>query len=264
MTIGKILLSLLVAFFSLSLSVHADLYAVPPDAPNWCKNAKRYLTPTGSRQPIDCQKPNKVPLCIKLNNYGCLWQPTRAGWEGTDIVKGNNGAHDNRGMRANEPINNGHSVFVHPKWSISAKFRWFYARAKNRSFLKLAERYLPWCDTQGSSKVKNGWHNSCGLEASQFVKGKNYCRKPKSGNPSRAQCNSCNCPNEVSAKWTKGTGLSIHDPAVLFDRNGIPNDLMMNLTLSNSTNELGGYQPNPKIMKEGGAIFSQWLKQQKQ
>ena len=141
------LIILVILFFGGVLPSYADLYPVNKSAPRWCKFSKRFLIPVGDRKPLNCRAPSTVPLCIKLNNYGCLWQRTN-GWIGTDIKKKNNGAHDNRGQSQNKPINNGHAVFTHPKWSIAAKLKWFSDRSEGKNFLELAESYLPWCDVQ--------------------------------------------------------------------------------------------------------------------
>ncbi|PCJ90149.1 MAG: hypothetical protein COA52_10740 [Hyphomicrobiales bacterium] len=248
----KILVFIL--YFGFVNIAFADLYPVKPLAPNWCKNAKLFLTPVDGRKQVDCKAPDKVPLCIKLNNYGCLWQPS-AGWKGTDIKKNNNGAHDNRGKRQHVQINNGHAVFTHPKWSIRAKLRWFKKRSRGKSFLNLAEGYLPWCDTQGSKRSKNGWYNSCDLKEHELVAGRKYCSRPSNLKPTKEQCNACNCPTEMAGKWSDGTGLNMHDKPKLFKVNGKPTELMIRLTLRNSVNELAGYRPNQKIMREGIALF---------
>lgn len=238
---------LVVLLFGLARVAHADLYKVDGPAPGWCEFAAQYLEPVGNRPAFRCAADGtmidgKRALCIRLNNYGCLWQ-RRASWPGTDIEPGNNGAHDGRGGR------NGHSVFTHPKYALAAKFHWF-ANRKSQSALSHAETYLPWCDTLGSVDRRGSFYRSCGLKPSQLKPGRSYCRKPTSGTPSAAQCGACNCPSELAAVWVEGTGLGINDPLVLVTADGKPADLLVKIALRNSVNELGGYRPTRALIDE--------------
>lgn len=240
-----------------SNSAQAKLYKVKPPAPNWCKYAKLYLVPTSRRPPINCSKPNTVARCIKINNYGCVWQVGHNDkYEGTDIVAGKDGAHDGQGAKQ-EPVPNasGHAVFIHPKWSISAKLIWFYNRSKGKSAVELARKYMDWCEVLGSHNSLGGWHRSCKVAQKPGVK---YCQEPSGGKPLPGQCKYCNCPDIQAAKWVKGTGRSIHDPLVLFEKDGSPKPFMIKIVRRNSLNEIDGYKFTDELLKEGIETFKEW------
>lgn len=230
----------------------ADRYRVTGDAPHWCEMAAKYLEPVGNRPAFTCAQngqmiTGKRALCIRLNNYGCLWQ-RGATWPGTDIKPGNDGAHDGRGGR------NGHSVFRDPIYSLAAKFHWFAVK-KNTSALALAEIYLPWCDTLGSVDERRGFYRSCKVKPAQRVTGRNYCDKPANGRPSAAQCQACNCPSVLAQTWVEGSGYTVLDQLPLVTPSGMPSDLLVEIALRNSVNELGGYRPNAQAVQEAKALY---------
>ncbi|MEM7664106.1 MAG: hypothetical protein AAF292_17830 [Pseudomonadota bacterium] len=234
-------------------SASADLYRVKGNAPNWCEMAATYLEPVGSRPAFKCAADGsmvegKRSLCIRLNNYGCIWQ-RRATWPGTDIKPGNNGAHDGRNKR------NGHSVFRDPVYSLAAKFHWF-ATKRDTSALSLAGIYLPWCDTLGSVPRKGDFYRSCDLKPSQRQASRNYCEKPVSGQPTSRQCASCNCPSVLATKWVEGSGFSVRDQLPLIGADGQPSELLVEIALRNSVNELGGYRPNARAVAEAQALYA--------
>jgi len=248
--------SITAVLFTLMLfagSASADRYRVEGNAPNWCEMAATYLEPVGNRPAFKCAADGsmvtgKRSLCIRLNNYGCMWQ--RAGtWPGTDIKQGNDGAHDGRGE------NNGHSVFRDPIYSLAAKFHWFAIKL-DTSALTLAEIYLPWCDTLGSKPRKGNFYRSCDLKPSQRQTSRNYCAKPRNGQPTSKQCSSCNCPSVLAAKWIEGSGFSVQDQLPLLDAEGQPSDLLVEIALRNSVNELGGYRPNQRAVAEAKALYA--------
>lgn len=244
-------------FIFLAGTAAADRYRVQGNAPNWCEMAQKYLEPVGSRPQFKCAAngsmiSGKKSLCIRLNNYGCMWQRS-ATWPGTDIKPGNDGAHDGKGG------NNGHSVFRDPVYSLAAKFHWF-ATKKDTSALKLAEIYLPWCDTLGSSTRKGSFYRSCNLKRSQRRANRAYCEKPSNGRPISGQCSSCNCPSVLAAKWVEGSRFGILDQLPLVDAEGQPSDLLVEIALRNSVNELGGYRPNDKAVAEAKALYSKIYK----
>jgi hypothetical protein len=261
----KRLVVLFAALMSLTISgeVNAKLYKVKGQAPNWCEYAKKYLIPIPPRPAIDCAKTYKKLRCIKLNNYGCLWQvSSKDAYNGTDIKPGLLGAHDGAGEEVKPPNKSGHALFTHPKWSISAKLEWFYRRSKGKSALELARSYMNWCDVQGTHMDLGGWHRSCGLADNELVPGRRYCRQPKDGKPLPGQCDYCNCPDVQAAKWVRGTGRKVTDPLVLFEDDGTPKPFMITLALRNSVNELGGYKPNSEVVELGIAEFKKWLEKQ--
>jgi len=230
----------------------SDLYKWPGNGTDWCRFAATYLDPVGGRPAFTCDSNGQLltgrkSLCIRLNNYGCLWQ-RRESWPGTEMQSGNPGAHDGKGGR------NGHSVFVDPIYSLAAKFHWF-AKRKKASALDHAKTYLPWCDTLGSVSQRGGFHRSCGLSQSQKIPGRRYCDEPASGQPSSAQCKACNCPSVLAAKWVEGTGFSPTDPLDLVDPNGMPNNLLIRIALRNSVNELGGYRPNGVAIRAAQKLY---------
>ncbi len=232
----------------------ADRYRVEGNAPNWCEMAATYLEPVGNRPDFRCAADGSMiegrrSLCIRLNNYGCIWQ-RRATWPGTDIRPSNDGAHDGRGG------NNGHSVFRHPVYSLAAKFHWF-AIKRDTSALALAEIYLPWCDTLGSVQRRGGFYRSCDLDPSQHQDNRNYCEKPANGRPVPGQCSSCNCPSVLAARWVEGSGFGVRDQLPLVTADGEPSDLLVEIALRNSVNELGGYRPNTRAVAEAKALYAE-------
>jgi len=238
-------------------SASADRYRVQENAPDWCGMAAKYLEPVGNRPAFKCAADGsmiegKRSLCIRLNNYGCLWQ-RRATWPGTDIKPGNDGAHDGRGG------SNGHSVFRDPVYSLAAKFHWF-AIKRDKSALALAETYLPWCDTLGSVPRKGKFYRSCKLKPSQRLASRSYCEKPVHGRPRLGQCSSCNCPSVLAEKWVAGSAFGVRDQLPLVSANGLPSDLLVEIALRNSVNELGGYRPNARAVAEAKALYAEVYK----
>lgn len=232
----------------------AELYKWPGNGTDWCNFAEKYLDPVGNRPAFTCDAQGQiitgqVSLCIRLNNYGCMWQ-RRGSWPGTDMQPGNPGAHDGRGPNER----NGHAVFTDPIYSLAAKFHWF-ARRDRASALDHAETYLPWCDTLGSVAKRGEFYRSCNLSESQRVPGRRYCEKPANGQPSPAQCRACNCPSVLAATWVEGTGFGPTDPLDLIGADGMPNDLLVRIALRNSVNELGGYRPNDAAIEAARQLY---------
>lgn len=231
----------------------------PPAGANWADHAEKYLTNYRENRPFDRRKDIKTLRCVKMNNYGCLWQ-TKGNWEGTPGPDGTNGAHDGEGG------NSGHAIFLHPKWSIVASLRWFERKASynqsKRSALYLAERYAPWCDTIGSKGTKvdpktgTVWGRGCvgGKQPPKGFKGPR-CGKPASGKPSAAQCRVCNCPNSIAAFWLKGTSSGINDGLELFDADGKPTQTMLSIISWKVGLETGRYKPNQLVLDEALGLF---------
>ena len=218
---------------------------------DWCRYAQAYLQHRSEDRPLSCRT-DRISRCIKLNNYGCLWQ-RRAKWRGTPWPDGTDGAHDGAGGR------NGHSVFEHPKWSVVAAITWFEHRQKAqgiRTALELAERYSPWCDTIGSRGVRNDWARSCkgGAQPPRGFRGPR-CRKPANGVPAPGQCNSCNCPNKIAEFWLKDTEFAIDDDLPLFDGDGKPTKLLASILKRKITLETG-YRPTLALIDESYQVYA--------
>ncbi len=285
----KIFVTVISVLFVLSSNASADRTVLsPPLSQNWQSNAKKFLDTYKlvrkingniSYKKLDKVRPfspaiDKFALrCVRMNNYGCFWQRSRGSnyprnWQGTPGPSGKNGAHDGTGG------SNGHAIFEHPKWSIVAAYQWFERLTnggqKRRSAFELAQIYAPWCDTIGSGGTKTGdifkktWGRSCvgGKKPPASFRGP-ICRKRK--NPSRQQCDSCNCPNNIASYWLKGInalesnkGLrrtKISDPLELFDKDGRPTSTFKLLIKWKVGLEIGAYMPNRKLFEEADNAF---------
>ena len=248
---------LAVAFPALSQRARLD----PPVGADWQRHAETYLINEKEGRPYSVTK-DGATRCIRANNYGCLWQRT-ANWEGTPGLKGQNGAHDGAGLPGN---NNGHAIFNHPKWSIIASMRWFETRtqggARRLSAYRLAEIYMPWCDTIGSGGTRadaNGrlWGRGCagGQQPPTGFSGP-ICRAPAAGQgPSAAQCQACNCPDRGAQFWLRGTGVAIDTPLELFGSERRPTPLFLSLIGNKVRYETGRYVPTPQLMREALDAF---------
>ena len=233
----------------------------PPLGAKWADYAEKYLNNYRADRPFDRKKDTVNLRCVKMNNYGCLWQP-KGNWPGTPGANDRNGAHDGAGKNST----NGHSIFVHPKWSIAASFRWFETRAgKNmpkRSAYYLAQKYAPWCDIIGSKSTRRDkvtgilWGRGCrnGVQPPAGFSGPR-CVKPANDRPSAAQCRMCNCPNHISAFWLKGSRFGRHDPLTLFSNNGQATKTMQSIISWKVGLETGYYRPNKRIMNEALRLF---------
>lgn len=227
----------------------------PPIGTNWEQYAKSFLWVRAHNRLFDPALDKDGLRCVKMNNYGCLWQ-SKANWKGTPGPDGSNGAHDGAGG------NNGHAIFVHPKWSLVAALDWFYKRSEpSRSPLALAEVYSPWCDTIGSAgtrKDRHGkvWGRGCsgGKQPPKNFKGP-ICGKPPSGTPAKGQCDACNCPNSVATFWLRSTGLPISEPLSLFDQ-GKPNTTMRTILINKIALETGRFQPTKELVDAAFDEFS--------
>jgi hypothetical protein len=212
----------------------------PPLGPNWCSQAELNLTRTNGR-PFDCEARNL--RCVKMNNYGCLQQPARTPFNGTNWGPYRRGARDH----AN------HAIFSDPAMSIVTimnVYRRYLARGW-RSAEVIAEHYSPWCDTLGSVRSRTDgagrvWYRTCGRTS--VPPGALACTKPANGQPAQRQCEACNCPNEVARRMLDGVvGISPSDDLVLFDAAGAPNDLLVTIIANKMRQELG-YRPSSDFL----------------
>lgn len=228
----------------------------PPEGANWRQHAHTYLLVFRERRPFSAAKDSS--RCVRMNNYGCLWQ-RRVPWEGTPGPKGLSGAHDGAGG-----AKRGHAIFDHPKWSIVASMKWFetkHRQSPNLSATDLASYYAPWCDTIGSRATKfdrsgQSWGRSCSdapRPAASF-KG-SMCRRPANGQPSKAQCQACNCPNSIATYWLADTDLDPSQPLKLFDEQGLPNSTLRSLITQKIALETGKFKPTKELMNEAARAF---------
>lgn len=229
----------------------------PPEGANWCKYAETYLVNRAEHRPYRCST-DKTPACVKYNNYGCLKHGPASPYPGTPAPNGKQGAHDGRdGSR-------GHAIFEHPKWSIAGSFRWFEYSSKVlglKTAAKLADRYSPWCDTQGSTALKvdpvsgRPWGRTCrdGRHPPAGFRGP-FCKEP-AGEPSAEQCRACNCPSVFVKSWLKGTSLQPTDELKLFGDDGMPTLLMQQIITNHTPWEIG-YRPKAEIVSDGAKLFT--------
>lgn len=57
---------------------------VPPEGSEWQASAEKYLTVFEKNRDFDADKDTKGLRCVRMNNYGCMWQRSTGGpWEGT-------------------------------------------------------------------------------------------------------------------------------------------------------------------------------------
>ena len=242
----------------------------PPEGFNWQPYAVAYLT-NSKGKPFDPKIDTTFLRCVKMNNYPCLKQ-RNVPWPHTPGQEGKDGANDG----ADGP-RGGHAIFDHPKWSIIADLQWFERNTnrgtKPRSALELAEIYMPWCDTLGSSPKKADdkgryWGNGCKVyvrTAKGWVSKSRapvgfvgpICGKPQNGQvPTPSQRQACNDPPSAALTWTRNTGVSTTQPLVLFDQSGRPTEIMLNIIKNVVLNENGHYQPNERLLDEAKRAFT--------
>lgn len=229
----------------------------PPEGANWCKYAEAFLWNRAANRPFRCAT-DKTPACVKYNNYGCLKHGPSNPYPGTPAPNGKQGAHDGRdGAR-------GHAIFEHPKWSIAGSFRWFEHSTKDlglKTAAQLANRYSPWCDTQGSTALKidkitgRAWGRTCkdGQKPPASFRGP-FCKQPD-GDPGAEQCRVCNCPSVFVKSWLKGTNQQPDDELKLFGNDGRPTQLMQQIIANHTPWEIG-YRPTAEIVQEGAKLFT--------
>ena len=193
-------------------------YGVLSEGPEWQQRAAESLTYMGTPLTLDdngrFNETTKQPLCVRLNNYGCVKQ-------GESPWNGSRGRRDSKG----------HAIFDDPTYSVRAVVRDYCSKHKRgvRKALDLADAYSPWCDTLGSVAVYKGWGRSCS-DSPQPPAGFSgpLCRMPN-GNPTESQCRSCNCPDRLAKQWLKGLErngrpLEPSDDLLLFDSDGTPDE----------------------------------------
>lgn len=255
----RVLAALLVLLVFGHGALAARVVVKPPVGADWDRFARTYLWVVPENRLFDPARDRTGLRCIRMNNYGCLWQ--RAGnWPGTPGPDGTDGAHDGAGG------SNGHAIFSHPKWSIVAAFLWFEKRVAqsggNVTALSLAEVYSPWCDTIGSAGTRADasgklWGRGCsgGQQPPAGFRGP-ICAKPQDGKPSRAQCQACNCPDAIATFWLRKTDAGINDSLVLFDAAGKPSDTLKKIIPAKIQFETGRYRPTPELIDEAVQAFT--------
>lgn len=219
---------------------------IATEAENWESQAVQSLTYKGKpltlRDNGGFRETRKKPLCVRLNNYGCVKQ-------GYDPWNGSGGRRDTKG----------HAVFNDPSFSIRAIVRDYCSKHKRgiRTAVELASVYSPWCDTLGSLPVYKGWGRSCS-DSPKPPSGFSgpLCKEPK-GEPTEAQCRSCNCPDQLATMWLYGFDRDGNAPSPytdlkLFDANGKPDEASFSTLLINKIRiETGGFEPIDSVLKRG-------------
>lgn len=229
--------TLIAAAFALLLAPVSTSQEVVIEAANWKEQAAANLLRNGSPVSGDIQT---APLCVRLNNYGCVKQ-------GGSPWSGSNGLRDSKG----------HAVFEDPAYSVRAVVRDYCSKHRQgvRDVLALAERYSPWCDTLGSRAVVNGWARSCtdNPKPPADFTGPS-CKKPD-GVPTAEQCGACNCPNQLAVEWLKGLPpeIAASGELTLFDGDGKPNvETFVVLLRNKMRRELGsGLEPTEEVLRKG-------------
>lgn len=237
----KLLAFLTLMLLAISSTAYGD--SIVSEADDWLNQAAVSLLYKGEPLTLNGEggfnETFKVPLCVRLNNYGCVKQ-------GGDPWNGSGGKRDSKG----------HAVFSEPAYSVRAVVRDYCSKHRRglRSAVALANAYSPWCDTLGSLPVYKGWGRSCGdtpLPPSSFDGP--LCQNPD-GEPSPEQCAACNCPTKIAKHWLKGID-DVSDPYSnlgLFDDQGNPNQETLAILLRNKMQiELGGFVPTEAVLNKG-------------
>lgn len=219
---------------------------VVDEVSNWREQAVSFLTWRGTPLSLDAdgsfEQTEKSSLCVRLNNYGCVKQ-------GSDPWNGSDGRRDDKG----------HAAFDDPAFSIRAVVRDYCAKHRRglRSASEIAAAYSPWCDTLGSVAVRGGWARSCNDDPRPPADFSGpVCKKPE-GEPSAAQCASCNCPSRIAVRWLEGlpsadAPIGPADDLKLFDAQGQPDSDVLSVVLKNKIRiELGGFEPTAEIIERG-------------
>ncbi|WP_372423154.1 hypothetical protein [Salinarimonas chemoclinalis] len=227
----------ILAAFLMPLFVTASVAQVMTEAPGWRQQAVDHLTKGGSAI-IESDLTGSGLRCVRMNNYGCIMQPSGDTWNGSigrDSV--------------------GHAVFSSPEWSIRAVVRDYCSKHARgvRSALALSEAYSPWCDTLGTVGVRGNWGRSCrtGPQPPPDFGGP-LCSRPADGEPAPGQCASCNCPSRVAERLVAGLGMSVTEPLGLFAEDGTPDADRLKSVLRNKMRvELGGFMPTDAVLDQG-------------
>lgn len=207
-------------------------------APNWEAEAKRYLTKDGKPFQGDAKT---APLCVVLNNYGCLMQePPSNEW------------NQSRGKDAK-----GHAIFLEAAYGVRGMVRDLCSKHRQglKSALAIMEKYSPWCDTQGTVDItKAGWGRTCRDDKPRAPE--NFtgpkCQKPESGEASSAQCASCNCPLGTARSLVRGLDVGVSDDLRLFNQDGSVNVLRLKIYLRNHFfNEIKEHVVADELLERG-------------
>ena len=209
------------------------------EAPNWCQNAAQYLTREG--RPFSCKGP--VPRCIRMNNYGCI-QNRGAPYPGQ--------LTDAQGRGIVDP--QFHALFEHPKWSLQRAIRTLYNYAGTGSTtpLQIASRWAPWCDTNGSQPLKNGYGRTCpGKGRAPTSHPGPFCQAPQANTSRPANyCNSCNCPDSIAAFYAEGvSGAEPNTQLQIFAAEGKPTVQAPGFLMRVIQMETG-YRPSLELVNE--------------
>lgn len=221
--------------------------ALVSEAPHWCDFAKANLDQT-SGAPFVCLADKQ--RCIRMNNYGCTKNSSRVPYPGQVIAS--------NGMPVTDVDR--HALYSEPKWSLLKSIEVlhrYYTHFGKRSALAIAEIWSPWCDTNGSKQVHNGWGRTCrdgpGPAPASFTGPR--CAIPVGGRPLKGQCGPCNCPSEAAEFYLRGSGKTVTDDAGLFDTQGEPLPALGPFLRQVITEELGS-RPKLALVQDAISTYS--------
>jgi hypothetical protein len=216
------------------------------EAPQWCAFARQYLE-TGNGLSFDCALEGR--RCIRMNNYSCTKNFSPSAYEGQMV--------DAEGKPITDVDH--HVLYEDPKWSIKKSIdvlRSYYIKQGKKSAIEIAETWAPWCDTNGSKLVHQGWGRTCkdGPGAVPATFNGPRCIRPTDGVPPKGQCGPCNCPNELAAFYAKDSGVGISVDLRIFDDQGIPTVALNKVLKRVVWMELGS-RPSESLINNAIAVY---------
>jgi hypothetical protein len=244
-TRASLLIGLVFAAIALFAATALAIDKVADEAPDWCKFASKDLL-TRAGKPFDC---TEAPRCVKMNNYSCTKNFPHTAYEGQVVTE--------EGVPVTDVDH--HVLYQDPKWSLLAAVNFlhrYYVGLGKHSAIEIAETWAPWCDTDGSKVIHEGWGRTCedgpGPAPATFHGPR--CEKPASEKPAPGQCGPCNCPNEIAAFYVKHLDKGPEDDLELFDGTGNPTANLKKMLPQVITYELG-YVPTQTLVDQALAVY---------